>query len=98
MNEPQEDIVIGIHLRAAPKMLLVYLFIKRQGLTQSPGLNSLESYMKLKDSCSCKKSYDQPRQHIKKQRHYFADKGPYSQSCGLSSSHVSMRESDYKEG
>ena len=37
-----------------------------------------------------KKSYDQPRQHIKKQRHYFADKGPYSQSFGFSSSHVCM--------
>ena len=36
--------------------------------------------MKLKDTCSWKKSYDQPRQHIKKQRHYFADKSPYSQS------------------
>ena len=35
-----------------------------------------------------KKSYDQPRQHIKKQRHYFADKGLYSQSYGFSSSHV----------
>ena len=35
-----------------------------------------------------KKSYDQPRQHIKKQRHQFANKGPYSQSCGFSSSHV----------
>ena len=34
---------------------------------------------KLKDACSLeKKSYDKPRQHIKKQRHYFADKGPYS--------------------
>ena len=33
-------------------------------------------------------SYDQPRQHIKKQRHYFADKGPSSQSYGFSSSHV----------
>ena len=30
-----------------------------------------------------KKSYDQPRQHIKKQRHHFADKGPYSQSYGF---------------
>ena len=30
-----------------------------------------------------KKSYDKPRQHIKKQRHYFADKGPYSQSYGF---------------
>ena len=37
-----------------------------------------------------KKSYDQPRQHIKKQRHYFADKDVYSQSYGFSSSHVWM--------
>ena len=34
------------------------------------------------------KSYDQPRQHIKKQRHDFADKGPSSQSYGFSNSHV----------
>ena len=37
-----------------------------------------------------KKSYDQPRQHVKKQRHYFANKGPSSQSCDFSSSHVWM--------
>ena len=37
-----------------------------------------------------KKSHDQPRQHIKKQRHYFADKGPSSQSYGFSSRHVWM--------
>ena len=37
-----------------------------------------------------KKSYDQPRQHIKKQRHYFVNKGPSSQSYGFSSSHVWM--------
>jgi len=37
-----------------------------------------------------KKSYDQPRQCIKKQRHHFADKGLYSQSYGFSSSHVWM--------
>ena len=35
-----------------------------------------------------KKSYDQTRQHIKKQRHYFANKGPYSQSYGFSWGHV----------
>ena len=35
-----------------------------------------------------KKSYDKPREHIKKQRHYFANKGPSSQSYGFSSSHV----------
>ena len=44
-----------------------------------------------------KKSYDQPRQHIKKQSHYFADKGPSSQSYGFSGSHVWMWELDYKE-
>ena len=44
-----------------------------------------------------KKSYDQPRQHIKKQRHYFANKGPSSQSYGLFSSHVWMWELDHKE-
>ena len=44
-----------------------------------------------------KKSYDQPRQHIKKQRHYFAIKGPSSESYGFSSSHVWMWELDYKE-
>ena len=43
-----------------------------------------------------KKSYDQPRQHIKKQRHYFANKGPSSQSYYFSSSHVWMWELNYK--
>ena len=46
---------------------------------------------------SWKKSYDQPRQCIKKQRHYFAHKGPSSQSYGFSSSHVWMWELDHKE-
>ena len=45
-----------------------------------------------------KKSYDQPRQHIKKQRHHFPDKSSYSQSYGFSSSRVWMWELDYKEG
>ena len=44
-----------------------------------------------------KESYDQPRQHIKKQRHYFVNKSPSSQGYGLSSSHVWMWELDYKE-
>ena len=43
-------------------------------------------------------SYDQPRQHIKKQRHYFANKHPDSQTYCFSSSHVWMWELDYKEG
>ena len=41
--------------------------------------------------------HDKSRQHIKKQRHYFADKGPYTQSYGFFSSHVRMWEMDYKE-
>ena len=44
-----------------------------------------------------KKSYNKPRQHIKKQRHYFANNGPPSQSYGFSNSHVWMWELDYKE-
>ena len=40
---------------------------------------------------------DQPRQHIKKQRHYFTNKGPFSQSYAFSSGHVWMWELDYKE-
>ena len=52
--------------------------------------------MKLKDT-PWNKSYEQPRQHIRKQRHYFANKGLSSQSYGFSSSHVWMWELDYKE-
>ena len=45
-----------------------------------------------------KKSYSQLRQHIKQQRHYFADKGLSSQSYGFSNSHVRMWELDHNEG
>ena len=44
--------------------------------------------MKLKDIAPWKKSYDQLRQHIKKQRHYFADKGSSNQCYGFSSGHA----------
>ena len=43
------------------------------------------------------KSYNQPKQHIKKQRHYFTNKGPSSQSYIFSSSHVRIWDLDYKE-
>ena len=52
---------------------------------------------KASPSLAWKKSYDQPRQHIKKQRHCFANKGLSSQSCGSSSSHVWMWGLAYKE-
>ena len=59
-------------------------------------LQMVTAAMKLKNA-PWKKSYDQPRQHIKKQRHYFANKGPSSQSYGFSSGHVWMWELDHKE-
>ena len=51
----------------------------------------------LKDTCSLEEKLWQTKQHIKKQRHYFANEGPCSQSYGFSSSHVWMWELDYKE-
>ena len=53
-------------------------------------LHMVTSAMKLQDTCSLEENYDQARQHIQKQRHYFADKGQSSQSYGFSSSHVWM--------
>ena len=60
-------------------------------------LQMLTQPWNLKRFAPWKKSCDQPRQHIKKQRHYFANKGPSSQIYGFSSGHVWMWELDYKE-
>ena len=59
-------------------------------------LQMVTAAMKLKDACSLEQKLWQT-QHIKKQRHYFADNGPSVQSFGFSSSHVWMWELDYKE-
>ena len=53
--------------------------------------------MNLKDTCSLEEKLWRTRQCIKKQRHYFTNKGPSSQSYGFSSSQVWMWELDYKE-
>ena len=53
--------------------------------------------MKLKDAYSLEGKLWSTWQHIKKQRHYFANKGPSSQGYGFSGSHVWMWELDYKE-
>ena len=63
----------------------------------SKSLQMVTAATKLKDA-PWKKSYDQSRQHIIKQRHYFADKVLSSQSYGFSSSHAQMWELDHKEG
>ena len=53
-------------------------------------LQMVSKTMKLKMLAPWKKSYDQPRQHVKKQRHHFTNKGPSSQSYGFFGSHVWM--------
>ena len=63
----------------------------------SKSLWMVTTAMKLKDTAPWKKNCDKPRQHAKKQRHYFANKGPSSQSYGFSSSPVWMWELDHKE-
>ena len=60
-------------------------------------LQMVTADMKLQDAFSLEENYDQSRQHIKKQRHYFANKGPSSQGYGFSSGHVQTWELDYKE-
>ena len=54
-------------------------------------LQMVTAPMKLKDTCSLEEKLWQPRQHLKKQRHYFANKGPYNLSYGFSTSHVWMQ-------
>ena len=60
-------------------------------------LQSVTGTVKLKTLASWKKSYDKPRQDIKKQRYHFADKGLCSQSYGFSRSHVWMCKLGHKE-
>jgi len=50
----------------------------------------MQPAMKLKDACFLEESCDPPRQHIKKQGHYFANKGLNSQTCDFSYGHVWM--------
>ena len=61
-------------------------------------LRTVTAEMKLKDACSLEGTYDKPRQHIKKQRHHFTNKGPYGQSYDFSSSHVRLWEPDNEKG
>ena len=60
-------------------------------------LQMVTAAMKLKDICSFKEKLWPTRQHINKQKYYFADKGQSSQRYGFSSNHLLMWELDYKE-
>ena len=75
-----------------PLVSLVFLILGGSKITADGNCT-----MKLKDACSLEEKLWQPRQHIKKQRHYFVNKGLSSQSYGFSSSHVCMWEMDYEE-
>ena len=65
--------------------------------SKTKSLQIVTAVMKLKDATLWEESYDQPRQHINKQSHYFVNKNPSSQGYGFSSSHVWMRELNCKE-
>ena len=72
--------------------------IVREFILGAPkSLQMVTAVMKPKDTCSLEEKLLQPRQHIKKQRHYFANKCPSSRNYGFSSRHVWMGELDYKE-
>ena len=60
-------------------------------------LQMVTAAMKLKEACSLEEKLWQTWKHSKKQRHYFANKGPSSQSYGFCSSHVWMWKLNYKE-
>ena len=65
--------------------------IVREFILGAPkSLQMVTAVMKSKDPCSLEETLYQPRQHIKKQRHYFANKGLSSQGYGFSSGHVWM--------
>ena len=64
--------------------------LRGSGEVAPKSLQMVTAAVELKDAYSLEEKYDQPRQHIEKQRHYFANKGPSSQGYGFSSSHVWM--------
>ena len=73
------------------------LYLSRNFSWTPKSLQMVTAAMKLKDVCFLEESYDKPRQHVKKQRHYFVNKSPSIQSYGFSSSQVWMWELDHKK-
>ena len=94
--------VIGIHKRGRAENVSEEIMaqnIPNLIKTTSPKTKAIEQTLntrheKVIPRYPWEKSYDKPKQGIKKQRHYFADKGPYS----FFSSNVWIREFDHKEG
>ena len=76
----------------------IFLFVFLDGLSMSMFIPKILLNMRIRAHIALwKKSYDKPRLHIKKQKHYFANQSPSSQSYGFSCSHIRMWELDHKE-
>ena len=86
MNVKEESEKVGLKLNIQKTKIVADFILGRP----PKSLQMVTAAMKLKDAYSLEGSYDQPRQHIPKQRHYFANKGPSSQGYGFSSGHVWM--------
>ena len=107
MNVKEESENAGLKLNIQKAKIMAYVPItswqidgetwESLFLGAPKSLQMVTAALKLKDACSLEENLGQTRQHIKKQRHYFVDKGPSSQSYGFSSSHIWMWESDHKE-
>ena len=78
-------------------ILMPQICLNQLATSVSLKLNAVIAAMKLKDAYSLEEKLDEPSYHIKEQRDYFANKGPFSQSYGFSSSRVWMWELNYKE-
>ena len=106
VKEESEKVGLKLNIQKTHGIWSHHFMANRWGNSENSGwlffwapksLQMVIAAMKLKDT-PWKESYDHPRQHIKKQGHYFANKGLSSQGYGFSNSHVWMWELDYKKG
>ena len=88
---PQSEFCTGAQMGLPPGQRSLAILIPEQHGPLGGGTAFLKKLIPWKES------YDQPREHIKKQRHYFANKGLSSQGYGFSSGHVWMLELDCEE-
>ena len=72
------------------KQVTNFIFVGSKITVDGDCSHEIKRHLLLRKQAPWKKSYGKPRHPIKKQRHYFADKGPYSQSYGFSSNHAWM--------
>ena len=95
MKVKEESEKVGLKLNIQKTKIMASWQCLFWGAPES--LQMVTAAMKFKDACCLEEKLYQPRQHIKKQRHYVVNKGPPSQGYGFSSGHVWMWELDYKE-